>query len=301
MYSNHNTNSARKQADENFLAKRIGDRLNSAKITDGEWAQIAPDKVIVATENRSWLYQPRSQDDRFCQPMERAGSIATTGKLLDGAIAAARYAVNSDVRPPALTAIRWVWRLAGDYHLCFPTVRLMKKAAQCFATSKRWNLAEWASQRAKEEMGHDLLALRDINSLGYNAEAVVKALIPSATLSLTDYFIRSVKDDDPIDCVGYSYTMERMGLGVDEKYIQKVEMLLPKNTHATRCRRVHSSVGVDTEHTEETVEMIAKLTAFERIRVARACYETAILCFSPPSKDYISDEELQKILAPLKL
>ena len=116
-----------------------------------------------------------------------------------------------------------------------------------------------------------------------------------------DYFTRSVQDDDPIDCVGYSYTMERLSLGIGEDYIQKVEALFPSQTNATRCLRVHSSVGDDEDHVDENISLVARLTPSERTRIARACYETALMCFSPPPVEYISDEELQKILNPLKL
>ncbi len=265
-----------------------------------EWAQIAPGKVAVATEDRAWLYQPQSLEDRFTQPMNCAGSFATTGKLLDTAIAAARNAIKSTVRPPALTLSRWIWRLAGAYHQTSPVPNLLKNAAKGFAANSRFDLEEWALEKAEEEKGHDLLALRDIQSLGYDAEAVVKTLVPPAAVALMDYFTRSTQDGDPIDCVGYTYTMERLSLGIGENYIQKVEALLPPNTNATRCLRVHSSVGADAEHVTENISMIASLSPSERTRIARACYEVALMCFSPPPGDYISDEELQQILEPLK-
>ena len=273
-----------------------------------EWAQIAPNKVVVATSDRAWLLQP--DDARYLplnpslrylsQSMEGTGSVATTRQLLDGAIGAAKYAVNSDVRPPALTATRWVWRLASQYHLTHSAPQIMEEAAKRFEEAGRSDLAEWATAEVIEERGHDLLALRDIQSLEYDAEAVVKTLVPPATAFLMDYVNRSVQDSDPIDCVGYSYTMERLALGVDERYVQKVETLLPKDTQATCCLRVHSSIGADAVHVEETLEMIAGLTSSERTRIARACYETALICFSPPSA-YISNKELQQILEPLKL
>ncbi len=295
-----NMNTAKKQADKIPFATETSDRT-ATDLTNAEWAQIAPDKVIVATEDRSWLYRPLSKNNCFSQPMEVAGSIATTSKLLDGAVAAAKYAVNSDIRPPALTATRWVWRLASQYHLGHAYPLLIEKAAQRFEEANHSTLANWARQKAMEERGHDLLALRDIRSLRYDAEVVVKVLVSPAVVTLIDYLSRSVQDSEPIDCVGYSYTMERLALSIDAKYIQKVENLLPSNSRATRCLRVHSSVGGDVDHVEETAEMVAKLTAQERIRVARACYETALICFSPPSKGYISDEEIQQILEPLKL
>lgn len=301
MKNNTNIGTAKKQAEKIFFAAKASDRSFPSALTNAQWAHLAPGKVVVATENRAWLYQPHCVDDRFSQPMKGAGSIATTRQLLDGAIAAAKYAVNSNVRPPALTATRWIWRLAGAYHLCNPTPELMEEAAVSLAAVGRWSLAVWAAQKSNEEEGHDRLALRDIQSMGYDAEAVVEALVPSAAVALIDYFTRSVQDDDPIDCVGYSYTMERLAMGIGEESIQKVEGVLPPSTHATRCLRVHSSVGADRAHAEETVEMVAGLTPQERVRVTRACYETALLCFSPPTEGYTSDSELQQILRPLKL
>ena len=289
-------NAAKKQADLSFASEAKDNQQSDSIYT--EWAQIATDKVVVATPDRAWLYKPRSAEDRFARPMEGAGSFATTQRLLDTAIAAARCAVKSDVRPPALTHTRWIWRLAGLYHLCHPIPRLIELARQRFVVAERWNLAHWAAQNAIEEEGHDLLALKDLQSLGYDPEAVVEALVPPASKILIDYLTRSVHDSDPIDCVGYAYTMERLALGVNEQYIKDVEALLPQGVKATRCLRVHSSVGADLDHVAETVEMVAELSATERTRVAIACYETALLCFSPPG-GYLSDESIQQKLALL--
>jgi pyrroloquinoline quinone (PQQ) biosynthesis protein C len=143
--------------------------------------------------------------------------------------------------------------------------------------------------------------LLDLQSMGYDADAVVKTLLPPAAKALVNYFTQNAKASDPIGCVGYSYAMERLATGIREQYIQKVESLLPPETNATRCLRVHSGVGADAEHVEETVEMVASLTDGERIRIANACYQTALLCFSPPHGGYISSKQLQYLLKPLKL
>ncbi|MBW4607922.1 MAG: iron-containing redox enzyme family protein [Hassallia sp. WJT32-NPBG1] len=263
---------------------------------------IAPNKVAVTTANSSGLYRPGSvrSSTFFARQMVGVDSAATTKKLLDGAIAFARKAVSSSSKPPALTRLRWVWRLAGSYHLCHPTPRLMEKAGQRFAKAGRRSLAQWAAQKAREEKEHDQLALLDIQSMGYEAKAVVEVLVPPAAVALVDYFTRSVQSPDPIACVGYCYTMERLSLGIGEEYIQRVEALLPPDTYATRCLRVHSGIGSDVEHVEATVEMVADLAPEERARVAIACYETALLCFNPHKEGYISEEELQNVLRPLE-
>lgn len=278
----------------------VNKQVNS-DLTNAEWVRIAPDKVIVATEQTAWIYQPRSPEDRFAQPMTGSGSLATTSKLLDTAIATAKYAVQSERRPPALTSIRWIWRLASAYHLTHTVPQLMKEAAMRFAANNRPELKTWAWEKAQEEQGHDQLALLDIQSLGYDAEAVVRALMPPAAKALVDYLTRSIQDDNPLDCLGYTYTMERLSLGIGKDYIQKIEALLPPKVNATRCLRVHSAVGADAGHVDDNVSLIARLKAQERSRIARACYETASICFSPPPGEYISDLELNQILKPLKI
>ncbi|GAB1541334.1 hypothetical protein NUACC21_40050 [Scytonema sp. NUACC21] len=269
--------------------------------TDFEWARITPDKVVVATTNRAWVHRiPAGSSDPFAQQMAVSGSVATTQKLLDGAIAFARATVSFNQRPPALTRARWVWQLAGSYYLTHFTPQLMEEAGERFVSAGRERLAQWAAQKVKEERGHDQLALLDIQSLGYKAEALVETLVPPAAVALVNFFTQSVQTPDPIECVGYGYTMERLVMGIGEEFIQMVETLLPAGTNATRCLHVHSRVGSDLEHTKETVEMVAGLTPEERARVAAACYETALLCFSPPKQGYISEVELQRLLKPFE-
>ncbi|GAB1542430.1 hypothetical protein NUACC21_51040 [Scytonema sp. NUACC21] len=272
-------------------------------LIDAEWVRVAPDKVVVATAERVWLHRLDSieADTPFAQTTVKAGSISRTRKLLDGAIASAKGAVSSSIKPPALTPVQWLWRLAGSYHLTHSYPPLLEEAARRFEKMGRKNFSQWAAQKAREERGHDRLALLDIQSMGYKAEAVVAALIPPYAIALVNYLTQSVRAPDPIACVGYSYAMERLATGVQEKHIQMVEALLPSGIHATRCLRVHSSVGDDLEHVEETIKMIVELTPDERVRVATACYETALLQFNSSKEDYISDEELECVLRPLAL
>jgi hypothetical protein len=274
------------------------------EISDIEWARVAPDKVVVATAERTWLHQLSSEqsDDPFARPTDSAGSIATTKKLLDGAIASAKGAVSSSVKPPAFTPAQWVWQLVGAYHMTNSYPPLIEEAKRRFEKMGRKNLSQWAAQKAREERGHEQLALLDIKSMGYRSQAVVEALIiPPGAVALVNYLTQSVQETDPIGCVGYSYTIERIATGIKEKHIQSVEAALPLGIHATRCLRTHSSVGADVEHVEETVAMVAGLAPDERVRVATACYETALLYFNSPNEDYISEEELQHVLRPLEL
>lgn len=265
-----------------------------------EWVQIAPDKAIAATPERVWIYRPDliSYEDGIPPSVNCLQQVAITQKLLDTSIVLAKRAVSSPPKIPALAPVHWVWQLANQYHTSHVAPRLIQEAAERFAATGRELLAQWATNKAIEEKGHDRLALLDIRALGYRAEAVVKTLVPPSATALVDYLEHCVQAPDPIGCVGYCYALERLGTAIDEKRIQAVEAQLPSDVRATRFLRVHSSIGSDVEHSKEVIDLVAELTSQERNQVAIACYETALLYFS--SFQTPSDEELRQYLTPLE-
>ena len=276
-------------------------RARLANSLDTQWAWLSPETLIVATASSVWLYPYNSLDsDRFARPMEGiGGSIASTQSLLDGAIAAAYYKYSYVILPD-LTLARWIWQLAGHYHLTCLTPRLIEEAVQQFARANRFALARWARRKASRERDYNLAALRDIECLGYDAQAVVSELHPTQAVTLIDYLIQGVRSRNPIDCVGYSYAIERIATGIGVEYIQLVEGLLPPNPASANRPWLYGSVGIDIEDVQETVEMVAGLTAQERTRVAKACYETALLCFDRSKRNIVSDFEIQLTLQSLK-
>ncbi|MGJ5633987.1 hypothetical protein [Nostoc sp. CALU 1950] len=237
----------------------------------------------------------------FIQLIFNRDTISETRKLLDRAIVSAAKDTLPNCKPPALTPSHWIWQLAASYHLTHYTALLMEEAAGRFAGLGRWSLAQWAAQKAREEQGHDRLALLDIQSMGYEAEAVVKALLPPTAMALLSFFTQSVQAADPIGCVGYCYTMERLAMNIKAEHIQQVEAILPPNTYATRCLRMHSSLGSDVKHVDETVKIVAALSSEERTNITVACYETALLYFGSLKEKYISEVELQQVLNQLRL
>lgn len=233
-------------------------------------------------------------------PMQGPGSLPTTRNLLDGAVGAGQRSVAPAEPPPPLTALRWAFRLAGYYHTTRVTPGLMEQARDRFAAAGKNSLALWAETKAREERGHDELALRDLKALGYAAERLVDVLRPEIATTLTNAFTAWVLGPDPIYCVGYAYALERLALTRGPAYLERVESVLPKGVLATRCLRVHSGSGSDAQHVEETVDLVVGLEAEERAKIALACYETAALCSMSPKGGYLTEDALQHVLAPLK-
>ena len=269
--------------------------------TEAEWVTISPHKVLVATASQVWLESTWENRERFEQPKADPSNVEITSKLLDGAMAAAQMVIPIRENPPALTPNRLVWQLAGAYHIAHATPKLMQEASKKFTLALRHDLSNWAYEKGKKETGHDNLALLDIEALGYQAAELVEFMTPPAAKILVEYFQRSVSDRNPIDCIGYVYAMERMSFGAKLEHIQQVQSLLPPGVNATRCLKVHSSLGDDAQHLADNVDLIARLSATERDRVIRACYETALLLFSPPPEGYWLERQLDTMLRPFKL
>ncbi|MFT3771364.1 MAG: hypothetical protein QM820_38610 [Minicystis sp.] len=259
--------------------------------TSMEWARLSPEEMLIATASHAWV-----------EPIEGAsawgimvgpGSVATTQKLLDGAVGAAFAAASG---APPLTRTRWAWRLAGTYHLTHRTAPLMHEAARRFAEARREALADWAEQKAAEERGHDRLALRDLEALGYAAEGVVASVVPAMTARLVRFFEESVRAADPIGCVGYAYALERLATTVSAADVRRVEAILPPGVRATRCLRVHSAIGGDPEHARGIVALVATLSGPERTQVAVAAHQAARLCFEAPREGHPSEEAIEAAL-----
>jgi hypothetical protein len=227
-------------------------------------------------------------------------STAAVRHLLDRAVASA-FGHARPAGVPPLTATRWAYRLAGLYHLTHSTPALLGLAAGRFAAAGRDVLAAWARERAREESHHDRLALRDLRDLGYDAARVVERVRPAAAIRLVEYFAGTVHAADPIGCVGYAYTLERLAMTVREPDIRAVEAILPPGARATRCLRVHSAAGSDGDHVADTLVAVARLGADEQARIAAAARETAAICFTPDPAGAPSDAAIAELLAPCKL
>jgi pyrroloquinoline quinone (PQQ) biosynthesis protein C len=252
-----------------------------------EYVKLTNSQTIVVTQDEVWVRTSVEQKSFLPQTStDKTNSIETTKKLLDTAILLGKRAASIEEQLPELSVKNWIWSLVSQYHVAHATPQLMREAAQKFKEQSRDCLAEWAAEKAQEETGHDQLALKDLQSLGCQAQTLVDAFVPNSAKVLVDYFIRSVRTTDPIKVVGYAYTLERLALAIKEKHIQAIEAIIPPGVKATRCLRVHSSIGSDVEHVEEALETIAQLSSAERCKIAIACYETAQLYFSTSEQDF---------------
>jgi hypothetical protein len=253
-----------------------------------EWVRVAGETAIIARESGEvWFHAldgPKAEAAAFADRMTGGGTLVSTTGLLDGAISLAfeqtdRRFEQTDSQPAAQSPnlLRYIYALAGAYHTAKDTPRNLLWAAEHFKEIGRPEVTAYLEMRAREETGHERLALKDLRALGLPAERIVANLVPVGIKPLCDLFERLCFKDYPIECIGFSYCSERIAALKPKAEIDAVQSLFPDGVDATRFLRSHSSLGSEVSHVEETIEFVAGLPAEDRISVVQATFETGLL------------------------
>jgi hypothetical protein len=245
-----------------------------------EWVNVTGDISIIARESGEvWFHNPSSKGgvDPFATPMTGVGAMGSTVGLLDGALNLGFAGIEKLLARPDPTIAGYIVALVGAYHTSVHTPRNLRRAASRFNELGRPEVAAYLEVRAREETGHDRLALKDLRALGVPGERLVANFIPEGIKPLCQRFDDLCAEDYPIGCIGYSYCLERIAALKEKTDIEKVQALCPDGVDATRFLRSHSSLGSEASHVDETIEFVASLPANDRIRVVRETYESGLI------------------------
>ncbi len=259
--------------DQTFTEKVV----DVACLPNGDW--------IVADRQRFWLHHPQPVGmPPFVEHLGEPGDSRRTRQLFAGVLASALREARSTApatAPADPSLQRHIHGLAASYQTTQATPPTMRRVAERFRAAARMELADYCEEVAREESGHDELALRDLATLGIDAQAFVEQVRPTSALALVDYFHEVAAGDEPVGVLGYAYALERMALFQTRERIAAIEALIPAGITATRCLRVHSTAGDEVRHVDDALAFIAQLSAAERLSIVRALYRTAKLMNGP--------------------
>src|SRR5215216_1102915 len=259
-----------------------------------EWVSVTGDISIIARESGEvWFHNlssTKEEVDPFAIPMTGAGAAGSTVGLLDGAINLGFAGMEKRLARPDPTLVGYIVALVGAYHTSVDTPRNLRRAASRFNELGRPEVAAYLEERAREETGHDRLALKDLRALGVPGERLVANFIPEGIKPLCKRFDDLCVQDYPIGCIGYSYCLERIAALKQKADIDKVRALCPDGVDATRFLRSHSSLGSEAAHVEETIEFVASLPANDRIRVVQETYESALIMAAGYNHELLKSE-----------
>jgi hypothetical protein len=269
-----------------------------------EWVNVTGDISIIARESGEvWFHTPggKGDVDPFATPMTGAGAAGSTVGLLDGAINLAFSAIEKRLARPEPTIVGYIVALVGAYHTSVDTPRNLRRAASRFKELGRPEVAAYLEERAREETGHDRLALKDLRALGVPGERLVANFIPEGIKPLCQRFDDLCVEDYPIGCIGYSYCLERIAALKQKADIERVRAMCPDGVDATRFLRSHSSLGSEASHVAETIDFVASLPANDRIRVVQETYQSALMLAEGYNHELLKSEaalleELQRAL-----
>jgi hypothetical protein len=246
-----------------------------------EWVKVTDEISIIARESGEVWFRNRSGTkgcpDPFDAPMQGAGSLGSTIGLLDGAINLAFSRIESSLARPQPSLAGYIVALVGAYHTSVDTPRNLRRAASRFEQLGRPEVAVYLEQRAREETGHDRLALKDLRALGVPGERLVANFIPEGIKPLCRRFDELCAEDYPIGSIGYSYCLERIAALKEKDDIETVRGLCPSGADATRFLRSHSGLGSEAAHVDETIGFVASLPADDRIKIVQETYQSALI------------------------
>jgi hypothetical protein len=270
-----------------------------------EWVNVPGDISIIARESGEvWFHTLSSTNEDvnlFATPMTGAGSAGSTVGLLDGALNLGFARIEKRLAQPDPTLAGYIVALVGAYHTSVHTPRNLRRAASRFNELGRPEVAAYLEERAREETGHDRLALKDLHALGVPGERLVANFIPEGIKPLCERFDDLCAQDYPIGTIGYSYCLERIAALKQKSDIEKVQALCPDGVDATRILRSHSSLGSEVAHVEETISFVASLPANDRISIVQETYESALIMAEGYNHELLKTEaemleELQQAL-----
>src|SRR5690349_17933596 len=194
-----------------------------------EWVKLKGDISIVARESGEvWFYCPdgtKEGVDPFAKPMTGDGAPGSTIGLLDAAINLGFARIESRAARPNPTIPGYIVALVGAYHTSVDTPRNLRRAAKRFEQLGRPEVAAYLEERAREETGHDRLALKDLRALGVPGERLVANFIPLGIKPLCQRFDDLCAQEYPIGSIGYSYCLERIAALKEKSDIEQVQAL----------------------------------------------------------------------------
>ena len=154
-----------------------------------------------------------------------------------------------------LTRFHYLAYLRETYHLVKHTPKYLSLAAErTHATDRR--LSNYFGEFGREETGHELLCIKDIEALGENAGAIISGDPSPGVWGIVTqcYFWATI--GNPVALLGDAFATEELGIsrGVEVATLVQTKLGIPRK--ATNFLRLHGSE--DEMHFEAAVQEIAR-------------------------------------------
>ncbi|MEM8561624.1 MAG: hypothetical protein AAGF57_05280 [Pseudomonadota bacterium] len=215
-------------------------------------------------------------------------------QLLAGSLLAAGANQLPDTQAVEPNLLDCIFNLCAAFQTTHATPTIMRRARDRFTELGDIKSAEFAEEKAREEAGHDKLAMLDLEAMGLPAATLNERFAPRRATALVEAFETLSRANKPYGVFGYAYVLERLAMRSGQAEIDANQSLAPEGVDITHCQRVHSAVGADLSHVVELIDFIADLPTPFVADVCRAVYRTGQIMF-----DVRNEDQEKRILSTL--
>lgn len=184
------------------------------------------------------------------------------------------YKTSVDYMSKAFKEFPWDNKLAYAQYLAQTYYYVCHSTRLLAASAARFSQEDQAFHRrflkhTDEENSHELLAIRDLQKLGYNIKDFPE-LAQTRTFYETQYY--KIEHIDPAALMGYILALETMAARELKGTCEKLNELYGRE--CVKFLNVHNEE--DPDHVDKAIEVIEKLSAERRVAIDHNLEQTAI-------------------------
>lgn len=136
----------------------------------------------------------------------------------------------------------------------------------------------WILEHSAEEMGHELMALKDLEKFGHKREDIIKSKIPVGVMAWVSFFHYKVAIDDPFCAFGVLYFLEGMATMLAPGLVKNIINSLDEDKKkAITFFREHGDL--DADHLSEQKDLLKdlKLAPNQEEAILNTIEESAVI------------------------
>lgn len=144
--------------------------------------------------------------------------------------------------------------------------------------AKHLKIRKWILEHSAEEMGHELMALKDLEKFGINKDEIISSRPSIGVTAWVSFFHYKVAIANPFCAFGVLYFLEGMATDLAPKLVSKI--ILDLNDTEKKAMTFFREHGdLDADHLSEQREILAtaKLSTYEEEEIIATIKEAAVL------------------------
>ena len=181
----------------------------------------------------------------------------------------------------------YAWFLAQTYYFVHHSTKLLMVAAGRMKKEDQEICKRFVAHLG-EENGHDIIALKDLENLGYNIEDFPE--LPETRMFWEAQYYK-IEHNDPLSLLGYIYVLEVIG----SKECPRLMPLLSKSYKANCCNFIRIHGEDDPEHVDKALGLINSLPS-ERLRWIQENFDQTVNAYLIFLDCIVTNSCSQKIL-----